>query len=322
MTNAMSETDLIPLVEALARSRVLCVGDVMLDHYVYGGVERISPEAPIPVLRVEREIRKLGGAGNVLSNLQALGAQGCFISVTGGDDAGREVSKLVAGLAGVEAASSTSAAAPPRSRRASSPRCSRLLRADREQLAPLEGARARHFQRMVRRLPHYQVTVLSDYAKGVLAEGVAARDHRRGGAGGTPRRGRSQGRGLQPLSRRQRGQAQPARARRSDQRPVGSEAEVIDAARALIGDHGFGAVLVSLQPGRHAAGGELGRHHQARRRGARGLRRLRRRRHGDRGAGRGARRRRAAARRGAARQRRRRHRRRQGRHRRGASPTS
>ena len=76
----MSETDLIPLVEAIARSRVLCVGDVMLDHYVYGRVERVSPEAPIPVLRVEREVRKLGGAGNVLSNLHALGTQACFIS--------------------------------------------------------------------------------------------------------------------------------------------------------------------------------------------------------------------------------------------------
>ena len=99
----MSEGDLIPLVEALAGAHVLCVGDVMLDHYVYGRVERVSPEAPIPVLRVERELKKLGGAGNVLSNLHALGAQACIISATGGDAPGREVSKLVAALGGVEA---------------------------------------------------------------------------------------------------------------------------------------------------------------------------------------------------------------------------
>ena len=76
----MPNTDLVPLVEALARSRVLCVGDVMLDHYVYGEVERISPEAPIPVLRIEREVSKIGGAGNGIANLHALGARACFVS--------------------------------------------------------------------------------------------------------------------------------------------------------------------------------------------------------------------------------------------------
>ncbi len=61
------------MVEALARTRVICVGDVMLDHYIRGRVERISPEAPVPVLHVEGEESRLGGAGNVLRNLHALG---------------------------------------------------------------------------------------------------------------------------------------------------------------------------------------------------------------------------------------------------------
>jgi D-beta-D-heptose 7-phosphate kinase / D-beta-D-heptose 1-phosphate adenosyltransferase len=65
----MADADLVSLVERLPATRLLCVGDVMLDHYVYGSVERVSPEAPIPVLRVERETRTLGGAGNVLRNL-------------------------------------------------------------------------------------------------------------------------------------------------------------------------------------------------------------------------------------------------------------
>src|SRR5690242_3452761 len=85
---------LIGAIEQFRATRILCIGDVMLDHYVYGEVERISPEAPIPVLHVGRETRCLGGAGNVVRNLAALGAECCFLSVVGGDDAGREVKRL------------------------------------------------------------------------------------------------------------------------------------------------------------------------------------------------------------------------------------
>ena len=85
----MNPSDLIPLVERLKQTQILCVGDLMLDHYIYGRVERISPEAPVPVLHIEREERTLGGAGNVLRNLHSLGVATCFISVTGTDPAGR-----------------------------------------------------------------------------------------------------------------------------------------------------------------------------------------------------------------------------------------
>src|SRR5258708_18761047 len=86
---------LIAGVDRLQHARVLCVGDVMLDHYVYGQVERVSPEAPIPILRVGRETHTPGGAGNVLRNLQALGAQTCFVSVIGNDPARRAVNRLI-----------------------------------------------------------------------------------------------------------------------------------------------------------------------------------------------------------------------------------
>jgi len=74
-------SELLPYVDRLKTARVLCIGDVMLDHYVYGQVERVSPEAPIPVLWIEREMKTLGGAGNVLRNLRALGAAASFILV-------------------------------------------------------------------------------------------------------------------------------------------------------------------------------------------------------------------------------------------------
>jgi bifunctional ADP-heptose synthase (sugar kinase/adenylyltransferase) len=99
-TALLDMTELSSLVGGLTRlhaARVLCVGDVMLDHYVYGQVERVSPEAPIPILRLERETRTLGGAGNVVRHIYALGANACLMSVLGEDAAGREISQLLAG---------------------------------------------------------------------------------------------------------------------------------------------------------------------------------------------------------------------------------
>ncbi len=243
----MSETDLIPLVEALAGARVLCVGDVMLDHYVYGRVERVSPEAPIPVLRVEREVRKLGGAGNVLSNLHALGTQACFISVTGNDSAGREVGKLVAALAGIEAHVFGERGRTTTIKTRYIADTQQMLRADREQVAPLTDAQREDVRRMVEQvLPHYQVTVLSDYAKGVLAQGVAGDIIAAATRAGHPivvdpkgmDYGAYRGASIIKPNRRELGEA--------TKRPVDSESAVVAAARSLIDAHGFGAVLVSL----------------------------------------------------------------------------
>lgn len=86
----------------LSGSSVLCVGDVMLDRFVYGGVERISPEAPIPVLLVEREKHMLGGAGNVVANIAALGGKAVLLAVVGNDAAGADVARLLSEM-GVEA---------------------------------------------------------------------------------------------------------------------------------------------------------------------------------------------------------------------------
>lgn len=86
-------------IEALSRSTVLCVGDLMLDRFVYGAVTRVSPEAPIPVVRVEDDRAMLGGAGNVVHNLVTLGARCTFVSVIGADAEGHELAAM-AKLAG------------------------------------------------------------------------------------------------------------------------------------------------------------------------------------------------------------------------------
>ncbi len=86
------------LLEQDARPRVLLVGDVMLDRYVWGDVERISPEAPIPILRIESQEHRLGGAGSVAAMLATLGAETILASVVGDDDEGRAVAQLLDNL--------------------------------------------------------------------------------------------------------------------------------------------------------------------------------------------------------------------------------
>jgi D-beta-D-heptose 7-phosphate kinase / D-beta-D-heptose 1-phosphate adenosyltransferase len=84
-------TRLIQLVENLPRSRVLLVGDLMADKYLYGNVERLSPEAPVPVLLHERDELRLGGAGNVAASIAALGGAVKVVGVVGDDDAGQQI---------------------------------------------------------------------------------------------------------------------------------------------------------------------------------------------------------------------------------------
>ena len=96
------QPDLAAAVRRLAHTNVLVIGDVMLDRYTYGEVTRISQEAPVPVLAIEREVALPGGAGNVVRNLTALGAATAFISVVGDDQAGSDLTGLIGGQPNVE----------------------------------------------------------------------------------------------------------------------------------------------------------------------------------------------------------------------------
>jgi rfaE bifunctional protein kinase chain/domain len=88
----------VPLVrrEQLADARVLVVGDAMLDRYWFGSVDRISPEAPVPVVRVSREEERLGGAANVALNVKTLGAQATLLTVVGDDEPAQKLRQLLA----------------------------------------------------------------------------------------------------------------------------------------------------------------------------------------------------------------------------------
>jgi len=172
MTNSDSSSQLL---KDFARARVMCLGDVMLDHFLYGEVTRISPEAPVPVFRILRESLMLGGAGNVARNLSALTATSVFVAFVGDDAAGHEVAHLLAAEAGVESCLQIlpDRATTEKSRFVAG--VQQLLRADREQVEPVAGlAEAQVLAAVRANLVGCAVLALSDYGKGLLTRKVLA----------------------------------------------------------------------------------------------------------------------------------------------------
>jgi len=163
-------------LKLVPKQTVLCVGDLMLDDFVYGEVSRISPEAPTPVLAVARSEIEIGGAGNVARNIGALGAQCVFIGLIGKDDAARTLSEAFAKLSGsviphlvIEAGRHTTR----KVRFVSEHHSAHLIRADWETARPAtaasETAVIAHAEAA---LLHCGAVVLSDYAKGALTPRV------------------------------------------------------------------------------------------------------------------------------------------------------
>ncbi|MFQ5785722.1 MAG: D-glycero-beta-D-manno-heptose-7-phosphate kinase [Alphaproteobacteria bacterium] len=160
-------------IAELAASRVLCVGDVMLDRFVYGAVSRISPEAPIPVFQIEREANMPGGAGNVVRNLTALGSAACFVTVVGDDPAGDELTRMIGGDKRVEPYLLVERDRPSTVKTRYIAEGQQLLRADAETTRPISAETAETLVRVVGdTVEACDIVVLSDYAKGVLADNV------------------------------------------------------------------------------------------------------------------------------------------------------
>jgi D-beta-D-heptose 7-phosphate kinase/D-beta-D-heptose 1-phosphate adenosyltransferase len=163
------------VIARFPRVRVLVAGDLMLDHFIWGTVERISPEAPVPVVRVTAESRRLGGAANVMHNVRALGGRVLACGVIGGDAAGRQ---LLADLhrLGVDATGvvRSSGAATTRKTRIIAHQ-QQVVRLDREDAAQGDGraaARARGF--LLANIARADVVVISDYGKGVVTPALLA----------------------------------------------------------------------------------------------------------------------------------------------------
>lgn len=171
----MQNDKLIELVEGLGRPHVLIVGDLILDRYISGAVERISPEAPIPVLAARHDELRLGGAGNVCANLRSMDARVELISVVGDDALGRRMVSMLAELeistAGVEVERERQTT--EKTRLVSG--VNQMLRVDWEETRPLEPE---SLERLLARLPASiaaaDAVILSDYGKGLLTREVIA----------------------------------------------------------------------------------------------------------------------------------------------------
>lgn len=146
---------------------ILVVGDVMLDRYWFGEVSRISPEAPVPVVKVERTEERPGGAANVARNCAALGAKVSLLSVVGADEAGQSLARLMA-AEGIAASLHEDAALSTTIKLRVVGRQQQLLRIDFEANPAHEVLRAK-LAEFERQLPGCDAVILSDYGKGGLA---------------------------------------------------------------------------------------------------------------------------------------------------------
>ena len=175
------------LLDEFSRVRLLVVGDVVLDEYVWGEVERVSPEAPVPVVHVRDETVVLGGAANVARNVIALGGSAAVCSVVGDDAGGRRVVDLLKDL-GVDPGGLILAPGRPTTRKTRIiARSQQVVRFDRETLDPVPAAIGRRLLDAVGRvLPSVDGVIIEDYGKGVLARRLAVGIMRRARTAGVP----------------------------------------------------------------------------------------------------------------------------------------
>ncbi|MFN3459736.1 MAG: D-glycero-beta-D-manno-heptose-7-phosphate kinase [Oceanibaculum sp.] len=239
-------TDFTADLERIAGTRLLCVGDAMLDRFIYGSVDRISPEAPIPVLQIQREQAMLGGAGNVARNLAALGTETCFLTVLGRDEAGRMLTHLVGEERRIEAQLLFEPDRRTTVKRRYIASGQQLLRADDELVAAISPASlADLLSRAETDLATSGGLILSDYGKGVLTDAVVTRLIEMARAADRPivvdPKGADFGRyaGATILTPNRKELAEASRL------PVGTDAEVEEAARKIIESCHVAMVLVT-----------------------------------------------------------------------------
>jgi D-beta-D-heptose 7-phosphate kinase/D-beta-D-heptose 1-phosphate adenosyltransferase len=162
------------LLAQFPRQQLLVVGDVMLDHFLWGHVSRISPEAPVPVVEVRREDCFPGGAANVARNLRALGGQAVVLGCIGADAAGEQ---LAAALPGHQLVVDASRPTTVKTRVVAHHQ--QVVRFDKEQTQPLAPALQRQLLEKFRAsLPAAAAVIFEDYGKGVLTQALLNQMHR------------------------------------------------------------------------------------------------------------------------------------------------
>lgn len=170
----IDQQHLAPVIENLASAVIACAGDVMLDRFVRGEVSRISPEGPIPVLRIERCESMLGGAGNAVRNLNALGCRVRFFSATGDDEEATVICGLLDDLPHVVSVLECEAGRQTSVKTRYVAHGQQLLRADRETTAPVDRLVAEKLLAVFSAaMADCSAVLLSDYAKGLMHGAIA-----------------------------------------------------------------------------------------------------------------------------------------------------
>ncbi|MBN2870414.1 MAG: bifunctional heptose 7-phosphate kinase/heptose 1-phosphate adenyltransferase, partial [Campylobacterales bacterium] len=157
-----------------ATPRILVIGDLMIDHYLWGGCERISPEAPVQVVDIARETTVLGGAGNVINNLVALGARVSVAGVIGDDENGAELSGMLRSIGADERGLILQSGRKTSKKSRIIASNQQILRYDKESKDAIDAASEEALIAYVEgTVAECDIVILSDYGKGVITEGVA-----------------------------------------------------------------------------------------------------------------------------------------------------
>ena len=168
----MKQSDLRHALENIESPRILVIGDLMLDHYSWGEVDRISPEAPIPVMKVMREDQRLGGAGNVVMNLTTLGAEVTVCGVTGKDETGDIINKLFEeneiDCSGVIVSENHKSCLKHRMIAGQT----HLLRMDIDPDSDTDFPQNQLIEYLQEKIPNCDLAIVSDYGKGLLSSPV------------------------------------------------------------------------------------------------------------------------------------------------------
>ena len=225
---------------------ILCIGDIMLDRFIEGDVERISPEAPVPVIRVRRSKTALGGAGNVAANVAALGGRAVLIGMIGGDEAGRALGAEIAAHPGIAPKLVPSRHRPTITKTRFLASRQQIVRTDEESALPLQpDEESALIAAIAPAIAGARAVVLSDYGKGVLSPAVIAAAMAQARACGVAvfvdPKGEdfSRYRGASCITPNLKELAAASRL------PVADEAAAIEAARQVMADAGGAAILVT-----------------------------------------------------------------------------
>ncbi len=167
----VSGTQLIAAINRFSSARIAVLGDIIMDEYIWGDVSRISPEAPVPVLEVERETRLLGGAANVVRNMGELGADAILCGVVGDDPMGWEILNILAGFGLISDGIVKAPDRPTSIKTRVVARNQQVVRYDRESRASISAMSVQKMlDFMATTFADIDAVVISDYGKGVISE--------------------------------------------------------------------------------------------------------------------------------------------------------